>query len=161
MTPAPSPAVAPPSRAGGAGPGRIAPNRTRTGSAVPTLRCAPGPLWRVDGGAGIAGLSMRTEETRAPGPGEVAVAVHAVSLSFRELLVLRGRYPLAVKADLIPVSDGAGEVVAVGAGVEGVRPGDRVELLVPFRDFTGRTVYHCHIAEHGDIGMIGVIEVSA
>ena len=28
-------------------------------------------------------------------------------------------------------------------------------------DFTGRTVYHCHIAEHGDIGMIGVIEVSA
>jgi FtsP/CotA-like multicopper oxidase with cupredoxin domain len=40
-------------------------------------------------------------------------------------------------------------------------PGDRVELLVPFQDFTGRTVYHCHIAEHGDIGMIGVIEVSA
>jgi FtsP/CotA-like multicopper oxidase with cupredoxin domain len=42
-----------------------------------------------------------------------------------------------------------------------LRPGDRVELLVPFQDFTGRTVYHCHIAEHGDIGMIGVIEVSA
>jgi FtsP/CotA-like multicopper oxidase with cupredoxin domain len=42
-----------------------------------------------------------------------------------------------------------------------LRPGDRVELLVPFRDFAGRTVYHCHIAEHGDIGMIGVIEVSA
>jgi FtsP/CotA-like multicopper oxidase with cupredoxin domain len=42
-----------------------------------------------------------------------------------------------------------------------LRPGDRVELLVPFRDFTGRTVYHCHIAEHGDIGMMGVIEVSA
>jgi FtsP/CotA-like multicopper oxidase with cupredoxin domain len=42
-----------------------------------------------------------------------------------------------------------------------LRPGDRVELLVPFRDFTGRTVYHCHIAEHGDIGMIGVIEVTA
>jgi FtsP/CotA-like multicopper oxidase with cupredoxin domain len=42
-----------------------------------------------------------------------------------------------------------------------LRPGDRVELLIPFRDFTGRTVYHCHIAEHGDIGMMGVIEVSA
>ena len=42
-----------------------------------------------------------------------------------------------------------------------LRPGDRVELLVPFRGFAGRTVYHCHIAEHGDIGMIGVIEVSA
>ncbi|GAA3221889.1 NAD(P)-dependent alcohol dehydrogenase [Dactylosporangium siamense] len=82
--------------------------------------------YRVTSGAGIDGLSLRTEEPRQPGPGEVAVAVHAVSLSFRELLVLRGRYVLPVKPDVIPVSDGAGEVVAVGAGVERVRPGDRV-----------------------------------
>jgi NADPH:quinone reductase-like Zn-dependent oxidoreductase len=82
--------------------------------------------YRVTSGAGIDGLSLRTEEPRRPGPGEVAVAVHAVSLSFRELLVLRGRYVLPVKPDVVPVSDGAGEVVAVGAGVERVRPGDRV-----------------------------------
>ena len=38
-------------------------------------------------------------------------------------------------------------------------PGERVELLIPFRDFTGRSVFHCHIAEHGDAGMMGIIEV--
>jgi FtsP/CotA-like multicopper oxidase with cupredoxin domain len=40
-------------------------------------------------------------------------------------------------------------------------PGDRVEILIPFRDFAGRSVFHCHIAEHGDAGMMGIIEVRA
>ncbi|MET7707797.1 NAD(P)-dependent alcohol dehydrogenase [Micromonospora sp. NPDC005413] len=77
-------------------------------------------------GAGIDGLSLRSHEPRSPAPGEVVVAVHATSLSFRELLVLRGQYVLPVKPDVIPVSDGAGEVVAVGTGVQRVRLGDRV-----------------------------------
>lgn len=38
-------------------------------------------------------------------------------------------------------------------------PGERVELLIPFRDFAGKSVFHCHIAEHGDAGMMGIIEV--
>jgi FtsP/CotA-like multicopper oxidase with cupredoxin domain len=38
-------------------------------------------------------------------------------------------------------------------------PGERVELLIPFRDFVGKSVFHCHIAEHGDAGMMGIIEV--
>ncbi len=42
-----------------------------------------------------------------------------------------------------------------------LRPGDEVELLVPLRDFPGRTLFHCHIAEHGDRGMMGTIEVTA
>lgn len=42
-----------------------------------------------------------------------------------------------------------------------LRPGERVELLVPFRDFPGRSVFHCHIAEHGDAGMMGIVEVLA
>ncbi len=82
--------------------------------------------YHVTSGAGIDGLTLRTDPPRRPGPGEVAVAVHAVSLSFRELLVLRGRYVLPVRPDVVPVSDGAGEVVAVGADVRRVRPGDRV-----------------------------------
>ncbi|WP_369174609.1 NAD(P)-dependent alcohol dehydrogenase [Streptomyces sp. R28] len=82
--------------------------------------------YRVSTGGGIDGLSLRTHEPRTPGEGEVAVAVHATSLNFRELLVLRGQYALPVKPDVIPVSDGAGEVVAVGPGVRRVRPGDRV-----------------------------------
>lgn len=82
--------------------------------------------YHLTSGAGIDGLTLRTQEPRPPGPGEVAVAVHATSLSFRELLILRGRYVLPVKPDVTPVSDGAGEVVAVGPGVRRVRPGDRV-----------------------------------
>ncbi|MGV9804941.1 zinc-dependent alcohol dehydrogenase family protein [Micromonospora chersina] len=89
--------------------------------------------YHVNSGDGIDGLSLRTHEPRTPGVGEVAVAVHAVSLSFRELLVLRGQYVLPVKPDVIPVSDGAGQVIAVGPGVQRVRPGDRVTAaLFPY-----------------------------
>ncbi|MFG3704709.1 NAD(P)-dependent alcohol dehydrogenase [Micromonospora sp. NPDC047670] len=82
--------------------------------------------YHVNSGDGIDGLSLRSHEPPISGIGEVAVAVHAVSLNFRELLVLRGQYVLPVKPDVIPVSDGAGQVVAVGPGVQRVRPGDRV-----------------------------------
>ncbi|MER6473221.1 zinc-dependent alcohol dehydrogenase family protein [Streptomyces collinus] len=87
----------------------------------PTVRS-----YHVITGGRINGLSLRTHEPRPPKEGEVAVAVHATSLSFRELLVLRGQYVLPVKPGVIPVSDGAGEVVAVGPDVRRVRPGDRV-----------------------------------
>jgi FtsP/CotA-like multicopper oxidase with cupredoxin domain len=40
-----------------------------------------------------------------------------------------------------------------------LRPGDEMELLVPIRSFAGRSVYHCHIAEHGDKGMMATIDV--
>jgi FtsP/CotA-like multicopper oxidase with cupredoxin domain len=33
-----------------------------------------------------------------------------------------------------------------------------VKVLVTFDDFTGRTVFHCHILDHEDLGMMGVIE---
>ncbi|WP_424951515.1 multicopper oxidase domain-containing protein [Deinococcus sp.] len=38
---------------------------------------------------------------------------------------------------------------------------EKVRLLAPLRDFTGRTVYHCHVLEHGDRGMMGVLNVTA
>ncbi|MFO1048443.1 MAG: multicopper oxidase family protein [Geminicoccaceae bacterium] len=41
-----------------------------------------------------------------------------------------------------------------------LRPAERVELLIPFRDIAGKSLFHCHIAEHGDAGMMGIIEVS-
>jgi FtsP/CotA-like multicopper oxidase with cupredoxin domain len=42
----------------------------------------------------------------------------------------------------------------------GLGPGERVELLIPFRRHSGRSVFHCHIAEHGDAGMMGMVEVT-
>jgi FtsP/CotA-like multicopper oxidase with cupredoxin domain len=42
-----------------------------------------------------------------------------------------------------------------------LKPGERLELLVPLSNYTGRTVYHCHVSEHGDKGMMALIEVTA
>lgn len=35
----------------------------------------------------------------------------------------------------------------------------QVTVRIPFEDFTGRTVYHCHILDHEDLGMMGTVEV--
>jgi NADPH:quinone reductase-like Zn-dependent oxidoreductase len=78
-------------------------------------------------GAGIEGISLREHDVPAPGPHQVLVRVRAVSLNYREvMIILAGRYPLPIKPDVIPVSDGAGEVVAVGEGVTRVKVGDRI-----------------------------------
>ena len=57
------------------------------------------------------------------------VRVRACSLNYRDLVVSRGGYGRAVKPPLIPLSDGAGEVIAVGEGVTRVKPGDRVAAI--------------------------------
>jgi NADPH:quinone reductase-like Zn-dependent oxidoreductase len=64
--------------------------------------------------------------TPAPGPGEVLVGVRAVSLNYRDLMVVKGFYNPKMRLPRIPLSDGAGEVVAVGADVTLWKPGDRV-----------------------------------
>jgi NADPH:quinone reductase-like Zn-dependent oxidoreductase len=61
---------------------------------------------------------------REPGPGEIRVRLRAASLNFRDLMVATGYFPAA--DGLIPLSDGAGEVIAVGAGVAEFAPGDAV-----------------------------------
>jgi len=55
--------------------------------------------------------------------------------------------------------NGRPEPFAAWRDTVNLRPGDRLELLVPLRSYTGRSVYHCHVAEHGDKGMMGVVEV--
>jgi NADPH:quinone reductase-like Zn-dependent oxidoreductase len=61
-----------------------------------------------------------------PGYGQVLVQVKAASLNYRDLAVARGGYGRSVPSPVIPLSDGAGEVVAVGPGVTRVATGDRV-----------------------------------
>jgi FtsP/CotA-like multicopper oxidase with cupredoxin domain len=45
--------------------------------------------------------------------------------------------------------------------VVNVPMGGSVRIRIPFRDFSGRTVYHCHILDHEDLGMMAVIEMRA
>ncbi len=59
-------------------------------------------------------------------PGMVLIKVHAVSLNYRDLMVVKGTYNPKMMLPRIPCSDGAGEVVAVGDGVNRVKVGDRV-----------------------------------
>ena len=62
-----------------------------------------------------------------PGPGEVLVKIGAASINYRDLLIAKGGYRSRQKqADLVPLSDGAGTVEAVGPGVHAFKAGDRV-----------------------------------
>src|SRR5579863_4856126 len=81
--------------------------------------------WQVSA-FGIDSLEFMERPTPAPGPGEVLVGVRAVSLNYRDLMVVKGLYNPKMKLPRIPCSDGAGEVVAVGASVTAWKPGDRV-----------------------------------
>ncbi len=81
--------------------------------------------YEIQSDGGIDALALAERETPAPGPGQILVEMRASSLNFRDLNMVRfpGRMNLAYPR--IPNSDGAGEVVAVGAGVTRFRPGDR------------------------------------
>lgn len=63
-----------------------------------------------------------------PGPGEVLIAPKAWSINYRDFAVAAGQYfGGALKSPAIPLSDGAGVVLAVGEGVTSVKAGDRVQ----------------------------------
>lgn len=74
------------------------------------------------------GLRLKRGEGRPPqlGPYDVLVRIEAASLNYRDLLILRGQYGAKAREGLIPVSDGAGIVTAVGPEVACWREGDRV-----------------------------------
>jgi len=74
----------------------------------------------------VDGLVIRQHEVPQPGPGEVLVRVRAVSLNYRDLLVLNDRYHRPISPGTIPIADGAGEVVAIGPDVRRFAVGDRV-----------------------------------
>jgi NADPH:quinone reductase-like Zn-dependent oxidoreductase len=76
--------------------------------------------------AGIDALVKVDLPVPRPGPRQVLIKVAACSLNYRDLAIVLGTYRMPVKPNLIPLSDGAGEVVEVGAGVTRVKVGDRV-----------------------------------
>ena len=75
---------------------------------------------------GLDHLTLAERPMPRPGPGQVRVRIRAATLNYRDLLVVEGRYNPKLRLPLIPVSDGAGVVDAVGDGVSRFRPGDRV-----------------------------------
>jgi NADPH:quinone reductase-like Zn-dependent oxidoreductase len=81
--------------------------------------------WQILKRGSLEGLVAADIPPPEPGPREVLVRMRAVSLNYRDLIATRIERPGAL-TPLIPCSDGAGEVTAVGADVTKWKPGDRV-----------------------------------
>ncbi len=82
--------------------------------------------WQLAAPQGVDALKLNQLPDPQPAPGQVLVRVRATSLNYRDLMVASGRYGPGVPLPLIPLSDGAGEIAAVGAGVTRWKVGDRV-----------------------------------
>lgn len=82
-------------------------------------------IWQIPS-FGIDNLAFIDRPTPQPLSGQVLVKVHAVSLNYRDLLVVLGKYNPRLALPRIPCSDGAGEVVALGDDVKRVKVGQRV-----------------------------------
>ena len=88
----------------------------------------------------LAVLPWRAGASRSPqvgdcpdpvaGAGEVVLRVHAAGLNRADLLQVRGDYPPPEGESAVPGLEAAGEIVAVGEGVEGWRSGDRATALL-------------------------------
>ena len=105
----------------------------RIGAALLALAAAPlaaqETVRQYQFAATDGGYALELVEVPRPtaGPNEVLVRVHASSLNRRDLLMLNNQYgPGGSAAGGIPLSDGAGEVIAVGEGVTRFAVGDRV-----------------------------------
>ena len=61
-----------------------------------------------------------------PGPGELQVRIQARGVQYVDVLMLAGKYQFRPEPPFIPGSEGAGDIVAIGPGVTGFKPGDRV-----------------------------------
>lgn len=94
--------------------------------------------WEIAESFGLENLRRVERPDPEPGPREVAVQLRARSLNFRDLLMVRGKYNPRQRLPLVPLSDGVGEVVAVGEGVQRVKVGDRVSPIFAQRWIAGR-----------------------
>jgi len=81
--------------------------------------------YRLEEQGGTDKLVLREAAMPRPGPHQILVRVHATALNRRDTMILNGTYPLTPRAGVVPLSDGAGEVVAVGDDVTRFAVGDR------------------------------------
>ncbi len=83
-------------------------------------------LYELQHRPGLESVTLVERQAPTAGPGQVLIQVSAWSLNYRDLLVAKGGYGAPPPAGRIPLSDGVGRVVEVGAGVTRVQVGDRV-----------------------------------
>jgi NADPH:quinone reductase-like Zn-dependent oxidoreductase len=91
-------------------------------------------LYRIEQAFGIDELKLVEQDEPKPKHQQVVVRIRAASINYRDLLMIDGKYSRNLPLPLVPFSDGAGEVVAVGEDVTRWKPGDRV-LSTFFQDW--------------------------
>ncbi len=91
----------------------------------------------IHGAFGLENLALVERPEPVAGPGQVVVAMRAASLNYRDLMMILGSYNPKQRLPLIPCSDGAGVVEAVGPGVTRVSVGDRVTTTLNPRWIAG------------------------
>lgn len=82
-------------------------------------------VWEIQNAYSLDNLALAEKPEPKPGPGQIVVGMKAASLNYRDLLTVKG-FGGAFPLPLVPFSDGAGDVVAVGGGVTRVKAGDKV-----------------------------------
>jgi len=82
--------------------------------------------YELQGGFGIDALQLVERPQPEPGAGQVLLKLRTWSLNYRDLMTVQGAYNPKLRLPFTPLSDGVGEVTAIGAGVTRVKVGDRV-----------------------------------
>lgn len=98
----------------------------------------------LDAAGGPENFSLREHDPGAPGPGDILVRNAAIGLNFIDIYQRKGLYPTAFPAIL--GQEGAGIIEAVGAGVEALKPGDRVVYLSGGGAYATATVCPANVA---------------
>lgn len=94
--------------------------------------------WVLGNNTGFEDMKLEQDVTlSSPSDGEVLVKMHAASLNYRDLIIAKGQYGGKKSPDLVPGSDGSGEVVAVGKSVTRFKKGDKVLTLFNQRHIGG------------------------
>jgi NADPH:quinone reductase-like Zn-dependent oxidoreductase len=112
--------------------------------------------YRLDRIGDIEGLERVNIETTRPRRNEILVRVRASSINARDLMVIKGSFAFPLQPGLVPLSDGAGEVIAVGDDVTRVKVGDRVASTYFLRWIAGRPRMEYAAGQLG-IGPVGML----
>ncbi|KAM0580667.1 hypothetical protein ACHAP6_009247 [Verticillium nonalfalfae] len=125
--------------------------------------------WSISGTSGLDSLNFSEVPLPEYGETQVLVKIHAVSLNYRDSMITQGAYPFAVLPDLIPGSDAAGVVVAVGKRVTHFKPGDKIVTVfnhehldgphVPIGGISFGSAVHGALREYCPIDELSVLPI--
>ncbi|KAH7136766.1 putative alcohol dehydrogenase [Dactylonectria estremocensis] len=98
--------------------------------------------WNVVGKTGFDSLKFSEQAVPTLGDNEVLVKVRGASINYRDLVISYGNYPWSLKPNVIPGSDGAGTVLAIGKNVTRFQPGDDVVTIINQQHIGGTMTAH-------------------